>query len=77
MKHRHINSTSWTLAAIDSCIGRGAEEDWSELRAAAGADREVLRKVLHVCTSRLAREDPEFYDRAIYEQWKAWAEGVT
>jgi hypothetical protein len=77
MKHRHLNHGAWTLAAIDSCISRGSPEDWAELREAARQDRTLLTKVLHLCTTRLEQAartgDVEFYDRALYEEWKAWA----
>jgi hypothetical protein len=79
MKHRHLNHAKWTLAAIDSCIGSGRAERCAELREAALSDRALLQNVLHICNSRLdrGRDDPEFYDRELYEEWKRWAEGLA
>jgi hypothetical protein len=71
VKHRHLNHETWTLTAIDSCLGRGSAEDWAKLREDASVDRELLPRVLRVCTSRLGRVDPQFYDRPLYEEWKA------
>lgn len=78
MKHRHLNHQGFTLAAIDDFIDRGTDDDWAELREAALRDPSVLEKVLRVCSERLARgrDDPEFFSREQYEQWKGWAEGV-
>ncbi len=48
MLHRHLNTTEWTLDAIDSALERGDLPDWRELFAAVRADRAVAEKVLHV-----------------------------
>ncbi|HEY3245284.1 MAG TPA: hypothetical protein VGM03_18230 [Phycisphaerae bacterium] len=63
MRHRHLNTTDWTLDAIDSVLERGDLPDWRELFAAVRSDRRIAEKVLHVASqhdlggaSRLARE---------------------
>ena len=77
MKHRHLTTETWTLATIDSCVGRGRREDWVELRAAARADAAVLRDLQGLCRERLrlGQDNPEFFDREWYAEWLAWAEG--
>lgn len=75
--HRHVTTEGWTLATIDSCIGRGGSEGWVELREAARGDPEVLRALRALCRDRLrlGRDDPEFFDREWYAAWLAWADG--
>jgi hypothetical protein len=48
MKHRHLDTTRWTLAAIDSALERGGLPDWRELFDAARRDRAVAERILHV-----------------------------
>jgi hypothetical protein len=48
MLHRHLNTTEWTLDAIDSALERGDLPDWRELFAAVRMDRSVAEKVLRV-----------------------------
>ncbi len=48
MQHRHLNTTEWTLDAIDSALERGDLADWRELFRAVRADRAVAERVLHV-----------------------------
>lgn len=69
MKHRHLNTQAWTLAAIDSCITRGTPSDHEELRLAAAADQEIRRKIRQVCEAVLDRENPENFDRNLYKSW--------
>jgi hypothetical protein len=69
MKHRHMNTSAWTLAAIDSCITRGTEADHAELRRFATADPEIMQKIRQVCQAMLARENPENFDRNLYQAW--------
>ena len=63
MQHRHLDTHSWTLAAIDSALEYGSLPEWRELFAAVRRDRQVARDVLHVASrhdlggaSLLARE---------------------
>jgi hypothetical protein len=51
MPHRHMNTTEWTLAAIDSTLERGDLADWRELFAAVRRDRAIAAKVLRVTES--------------------------
>lgn len=73
MKHRHLNTQAWTLAAIDSCITRGTPTDHEELRRAAAANPEIMRKIRVVCEAVLARENPENFDRNLYKSWLEYA----
>jgi hypothetical protein len=51
MRHRHLNHSNYSLAAIDDVIARGSREDWRELRDAC-RDHEVIRaKVAKVCAA--------------------------
>ncbi len=52
VKHRHLNSTEWTLAAIDSAIEYGDLPDWRELFAAARADADLAGRILRVAKAR-------------------------
>ena len=69
MQHRHLNHETLTLAAIDDVIARGQRRDWRELRGVALSDKEVLRKILRVCTAHC--QDP-YAQR--YHFWKIYAE---
>ena len=62
MRHRHLKTGEWTLAAIDSALERGNLADWRELFAAAGKDRRVAESIITVAAkpdrgggSKLAR----------------------
>lgn len=48
MKHRHLDTTTWTAAAIASVLERGDLPDWQALFAAVQADNRVADLVLHV-----------------------------
>lgn len=63
MTHRHLNTTDWTLEAIDSALERGDLADWRELFAAAKRDKALAQQILMIATrhqmggaSVLARE---------------------
>lgn len=73
MKHRHLNHSNWTLAAIDSCITRGTREDHQDLRAAALADPEIMKGIVKVAGHRAGDDEPENFDRDLYRQWLEWA----
>ncbi len=51
MRHRHLNTTEWTLDAIDSALERGDLEDWRELFAAARRDVSLARSILKVASA--------------------------
>ncbi|MGV1098730.1 hypothetical protein ACUUL3_04890 [Thiovibrio sp. JS02] len=76
MKHRHLVTSAWTLAAIDSCICRGTEADYAELRQAAFADPEIIQKIRKVCESVLAKDYEENYDCVLYEAWLNWTKTI-
>jgi hypothetical protein len=48
MQHRHLNTTEWTLAAVDSVLERGDVADWRELFEAVRGDRGLAQRVLQV-----------------------------
>jgi hypothetical protein len=52
VRHRHLDTTEWTLAAIDSAIEYGDLADWQELFRAAKRDRSLAERVLRVATAR-------------------------
>lgn len=63
MRHRHLKTNEWTLAAIDSALERGSLEDWRELFAAAGKNKRIAESILKVTAkperdgaSKLARQ---------------------
>ena len=43
MKHRHLNHSEWTLAAVDATIARGRIDDWKALRDAASQAQQRAR----------------------------------
>jgi hypothetical protein len=49
MLHRHLNTTRWTRAAIDSCLEYGDLPDWRELFREVRKDRRLAQEVLAVC----------------------------
>lgn len=49
MRHRHLNHSDYTLAAIDDVIARGNMDDWQDLRAALLRDPRLAEKILQVC----------------------------
>jgi hypothetical protein len=50
VRHRHLNNTEWTRAAIDSLLERGDLPDWRELFARVRGDKALAREVLAVAT---------------------------
>jgi hypothetical protein len=50
MQHRHINTSEWTAAAVDSVLERGDLPDWRELFAAVHQNPEIAKLVLRVAT---------------------------
>jgi hypothetical protein len=53
MRHRHLTHQQLTLAAIDDIILRGKKPDWLTLRLAALRNRQILEKVLRICSTRI------------------------
>jgi hypothetical protein len=53
MRHRHLNHSRFTLAAIDDVIDRGKRESWASLLAAVDASPEIRSRVLRVCEAHL------------------------
>ena len=48
MIHRHLDTTEWSKAAIDSAIEYGDLADWRELFTAVAQDPILARRVLEV-----------------------------
>ncbi len=48
MNHRHLDTTGWSKAAIDSVIEYGDLPDWRELFHAAASNEALARSVLEV-----------------------------
>ena len=69
MQHRHLNSTEWTLPAIDSAIEYGDLPDWRELFAAARADADLARKILHIAESRPTCGRTEMAKHMVDQLW--------
>jgi hypothetical protein len=51
MHHRHLNTQTWSAAAIDSILERGDLGDWQELFVAVQSNREVADLVLRVASA--------------------------
>lgn len=52
MEHRHLNTQTWSAAAIDSALERGGLKDWQELFAEVQRDPNVASLVLQVASQR-------------------------
>lgn len=52
MEHRHLNTQTWSAAAIDSALERGCLKDWQELFATVQRDLNVASLVLQVASQR-------------------------
>ena len=72
VQHRHLNHEEWTPAGIDSCITRGSQKDWDELRRAALDDPEVMKNLRRVAGYELNQESP--FDGQCYHEWWRWAQ---
>ena len=51
MQHRHLNHETYTLAAIDDVIARGALVGWRALRDVCKTDPAVQQKIQRVCAA--------------------------
>jgi hypothetical protein len=61
MRHRHLNHSRLTLAAIDDVIDRGQRESWASLLAAVDASPEIRSRVLRVCAARVSDDFAQRY----------------
>ena len=52
MEHRHLTTSHWPAAVVDSALERGDLKDWGELFAAVRANTEVAEMVLRVARQR-------------------------
>lgn len=73
MQHRHLNHEEWTLAGIESCITRGKQEDWNELRQAALDAPEVMEDLRRVAGYELNLANP--FDGLCFQEWWRWVQG--
>jgi C4-type Zn-finger protein len=58
MKHRHINTKTWTREAIDSTLQRGNLQDWRDLFQSAKSDITIAVNLLDIANSH--KEDGTF-----------------
>ena len=75
MQHRHIDSQTLTLAALDDIIRRGDWRDWVTLRRAAQRDPKVVDGIRRVCTS--VASDPRQEGAQRLGFWKMYAQRLT
>jgi hypothetical protein len=61
MRHRNLNHSRYTLAAIDDVIDRGKRESWAFLLAAVDASPEIRARVLRVCEAHVADDFAQRY----------------
>jgi hypothetical protein len=52
MEHRHLDTQTWSVAAIESALERGDLQDWRELFAAVRRDPELGALVLRAASTR-------------------------
>ena len=50
MEHRHLETETWSAAAIASALERGGLQDWRELFAAVRRQRDVAALVMRVAS---------------------------
>ena len=72
MKHRHLNHEEWTLAAVDSCITRGRQQDWDEMRQAALDDQDIMERVSEIAVYEKNLASP--FDDLVYREWWKWVQ---
>jgi hypothetical protein len=72
MRHRHLNHSRLTLAAIDDVIDRGQRQSWALLLAAVDASPEIRSRVLRVCAARVSNNYAQRY-----HFWKNYASRQT
>jgi hypothetical protein len=69
MRHRHLNTTSWTRAAIDSALERGDLPDWRELFDAVRQNRELAKEVLVVARGHYIAGSSALADHLVRKLW--------
>lgn len=61
MRHRGLNHSRFTLAAIDDVIDRGQREAWASLLKAVEVSPEIRSRVLRVCAAHVSDEYAQRY----------------
>ena len=61
MRHRNLNHSRFTLAAIDDVIDRGQRASWASLLAAVDASPEIRSRVLRVCKAHVSDDFAQRY----------------
>jgi hypothetical protein len=51
MQHRHLDTTEWSAAAIDSVLERGDLPEWKDLFRSVETDRRLAERVLKVAAA--------------------------
>lgn len=69
MIHRHLNTTEWTRAAIDSALEYGDLPDWRGLFARVRADRDLACEVLAVARAHRVPGSSELAEWLVLRLW--------
>lgn len=75
MRHRHLDSESFTLPAVDDIIRRGGWRDWVALRRAAVRDTAVRERIHRLC--RAAEDDPEAEGAQRLTFWRKYVQRLS
>ena len=70
MRHRHVNHSRLTLAAIDDIIARGQWRHWADLRRAIRRDPTILDRIERICVHLDDSDLSEYRDLA--PKWRDW-----
>ncbi len=69
MEHRHLTTTEWSRAAIDSALEYGDLADWRELFDAARRDRALAEDVLFVARAHRLAGSSRLSECLVAELW--------
>lgn len=75
MIHRHLDTSKWTKAAIDSALEYGDLSDWRELFARVREDRGLAREVLAVARAHRIAGSAEMAQHLVRALWPDVAKG--
>lgn len=69
MQHRHLSSTVYSRAAIDSVLEYGDLPDWRELFERARHDRELAQEVLFMARAHYVTGASPMAQRLVWLLW--------
>lgn len=69
MKHRHLTTSEWTLATIDSVLEYGDLPDWRELFAAASSNQEVAKNILKIAETHYVEGSSALAKTLVQQLW--------